>query len=106
MGWPEQAAGAMRASLAAFGETVSYQPDAGGPPLSVSGVFSDQLVRADNETGVERVSSTPNLFVMLADFPTPPAHPDRFTRAGVLYQVAERDDDGEGGTLLISKRAG
>ena len=92
-----------------WGESVLY--DYGGAFLPLTAVFDDE---ADIVTGdLEVVSSGPQLFVKLADFPSgikpknthkvkifadPPERPE-----DAWYQVSEVLPDGKGGATLLLK---
>jgi hypothetical protein len=104
VGFPEALAGADVAALAAFGTPVRYTPE-WGDPVDVVGIFDAAYVRVDMGTaGV--ASCGPAVFLRLADLPTDPAKDSpTITIAGVDYRRREAHRDGQGGVLLLLKRA-
>lgn len=74
-----------------------------------AGAWSDTYVTADPDTGMEIMSSQPNIGVRLSDFRHPPRLRDtvyRFwgTRAATPYLVRAIEPDGEGGAVLVLEK--
>lgn len=107
MGWPEQAASAQNANLAAFGEGVEYTVVGATSPASVRGIFCETFTSLDTDTGVAISTHQPNLFVVIADLPATPRQLDSFVRTATAtrYVVEDVQRDGEGGAYLLAKRA-
>ncbi|MDN7965478.1 head-tail joining protein [Burkholderia multivorans] len=91
----------------AFGESIQYQPAAGGAPFVVQGVFVDSYRRAfeKGEGGVGWATTAPSVGVREADFPSPPVKNDLVTRlsTGKQYLVFDKHADGLGWLNLILK---
>lgn len=90
-----------------FGESVSYQPAAGGAPLAVSGVvvnsFRTPFYKEDGTVGY--TTTAPAIGVRLADFPAKPVKNDTLTRlkTGDRFMVVNVHSDGMGWLNLILK---
>lgn len=83
---------------------VTYHPS-DGPPVIVSGVFSDPytLVQGAEQAGVEAIA--PTLFVRLEDLPVDPEIDDPIiTVNGTTYRVSERRVAGLGSIVLALRR--
>jgi len=91
----------------AFGESMSYQPAAGGASFIVQGVFVDAYKRAfeNGEGGVGWTTTSPSVGVRTADFTVQPAKNDVVTRVstGQTYLVFDKHPDGLGWLNLILK---
>ncbi|MEK6420020.1 MAG: hypothetical protein V4801_10465 [Burkholderia gladioli] len=91
----------------AFGESVSYQPAAGGEPFDVLGPFVDAFrVTFYKEDGTVGYTTTaPAIGVRLADFPTKPVKNDTLIRkkTGCRFMVTDVHPDGMGWLNLILK---
>jgi len=91
----------------AFGEPLSYQPAAGGPPFIVQGVFVDAYRRSfEDGTGkVGWTTTAPSVGVRAADFPSPPLKNDAITRvsSGQTYLLFDKHADGLGWLNIILK---
>lgn len=91
----------------AFGESVSYQPAAGGSPFVVSGVVVDSFrtpfYKEDGTVGY--TTTAPAIGVRLADFPTKPVKNDTLTRLKTSgrFMVVDVHADGMGWLNLILK---
>ena len=92
--WAQQSGLASAAVLAAFGQPVSYQPDA-GDAFTVTGILDK---RTDEERHPDTVYA--RLFVVLSGFLLPPDHGDAVTVEGALYTVFEVLNDPAGGCWL------
>lgn len=92
--WSQQAGLANAALLAAFGQPVSYQQEA-GDPFTVTGILDK---RTDEERQQGAVYAM--LFVNLSGFSVPPDRGDEVTVDGALYTVFEVKNDSAGGCWL------
>ena len=92
--WNLQSGLANAAILAAFGQPVSYQQQA-GDSFTVAGILDK---RTDEERHPDTVYA--RLFVNLSDFSAPPDHGDEVTVDGALYTVFEVLNDPAGGCWL------
>lgn len=89
-----------------FGESVTYRPVTGSP-YEVTGIFNEKSVLLDSATGAIR-SEGPTLGVRLSDLTAPPlagVSGDKVTIRSGLYQIVDRIDDGEGGSVLVLHEA-
>jgi len=92
--WNLQSGLANAAVMAAFGQPVSYQQQA-GDSFTVTGILDK---RTDEERHPDTVYA--RLFVNLSDFSAPPDHGDEVTVDGALYTVFEVLNDPAGGCWL------
>jgi hypothetical protein len=92
--WNLQTGLANAAVMAAFGQPVSYQQQA-GDSFTVAGILDK---RTDEERHPDTVYA--RLFVNLSDFSAPPDHGDEVTVDGALYTVFEVLNDPAGGCWL------
>ena len=92
--WNLQSGLANAAILAAFGQPVSYQQQA-GDSFTVTGILDK---RTDEERHPDTVYA--RLFVNLSDFSAPPDHGDEVAVDGALYTVFEVLNDPAGGCWL------
>ena len=92
--WNLQSGLANAAVMAAFGQPVSYQQQA-GDSFTVAGILDK---RTDEERHPDTVYA--RLFVNLSDFSAPPDHGDEVTVDGALYTVFEVLNDPAGGCWL------
>ena len=84
-----------------LGDEVLYTSGA-GVSRQVRGVFDRVYQRPDmGEPGVS--SSSPSVFLLLADLPTDPSDDvaATVTVAGITFEVAEAEPDGKGGVQLL-----
>jgi hypothetical protein len=82
---------------------LTYTPTVGSP-VSVAGVFDDAYVLAAAGPGVVGVASTsPAVFLTLADLPSDPTTDltATVTRGAKVYEIHEPKPDGLGGILLL-----
>lgn len=88
------------ASKCAFGEDVTFEPQAGGS-FSIVGIFNEIFEQVDPDT--ERVISTqnPTLGVKLSDLPSTPKKDDVLKIRGVTYRIYDSQEDGEGMSQLF-----
>jgi hypothetical protein len=92
--WAQQSGLANAAILAAFGQPVSYQQQA-GDSFTVAGILDK---RTDEERHPDTVYA--RLFVNLSDLSAPPDHGDEVTVEGAIYTVFEVLNDPAGGCWL------
>lgn len=104
MAFSDLLAAADRAALTHLGGTVRYAPEL-GEPVDVLGIFDAAYVRAD--IGTPGVSTCgPAVFFRLSDLPTDPTKDDPLiTVGGVVYRRKEAHRDGQGGVVLLLRRA-
>lgn len=92
----------------AFGEDLIYQPAAGGPAKSITGVFTDAYKMAfqNGEGGVGWTTTSPSVGVRLEELLAPPAKDDRITRVktGITYLLFDQQPNGIGWVHLILKK--
>jgi hypothetical protein len=105
MSWTGLVGGLNGAVLAHFGEPTTYSPKV-GQAVQVTGIFDAAYVRVEaGEAGVS--SGGPAVFYRLADLPVDPADDEpEITVGGVTYAVRETKKDGQGGLVLLLRRAG
>ena len=90
-----------------FGRAVVITPtmsQPGAEAYSARGIYSNPAVEVPTEMGFA-TSRQPMLGIRLSDFNTAPAIGDRVTIDAVAYLVHDRQDDGQGGSDLILRRA-
>lgn len=87
------------AGVQVFGEAVVYTP-AGGSPVSIRGVFSQEAETIDSQTQAPVIVRVPNVALRLADLSQMPEQGDGLTVAGTDYTVTEVMQDSIGGCLL------
>jgi hypothetical protein len=92
--WTQQFGLANAALVAAFGQPVSYQQEA-GDPFTVIGILEK---RTDEERAAGGVYAM--LFVNLSDFSVPPDRGDEVTVASARHTVFEVKPDSAGGCWL------
>lgn len=86
------------------GETITYQPTAGGS-VNIVGIFDAQyvLVKGSAEAGVEALG--PAVFFRFSDLPVDPEDDDPIlTIRSVTYRVIERRPDDMGGIVLALRK--
>jgi hypothetical protein len=86
-----------------LGEPVVYTPGSGSP-VTVTGIFDEQYVRAATDAGQAGISTVgPACFFGLSDLPTDPKldAAATVTRGGKTYVAHEVEPDGNGGTLMF-----
>ena len=88
-----------------FGQPFTHRP-ASGPDQAFAGVWSDAYMTADPDTGVQVMSSEPNVGVRLADFAVAPVKNAIIIKnaTGVQYRIRAVEPDGEGGALLVLEK--
>ncbi|TAH39288.1 MAG: electron transfer flavoprotein [Planctomycetota bacterium] len=86
------------------GQPVLYLPGAGGSH-TIHGVFSEQHVELDPETGTTITSQSPLLTLRLAELPvTPLVDVDRVQVRGVTYRVKDIQEGTGGRASLVLHR--
>ncbi len=93
-GWDQQSGLANAAILAAFGQPVSYQQLA-SDPFTVTGILQRDSDEERQQDGVYA-----RLFVLLADFASPPDRGDEVVVNGVSYTIYEVATDLTGAAWL------
>ncbi len=102
MGWKDLSAGVNDACLETFGEEeeVVYTP-AGGSPIPVDGIYDEDYVAVDPESGLEVSSAQPNIFLRRADLSADPGKNDVVTLRGRTFKVIDWHPDSEGGGIAV-----
>lgn len=100
MSYADDVIAARRVALATFGEPVTYAPLVGAP-ATPTGIFGDEYVLAKGSAEAGVSTSSPAVFLLLADLPTDPRQDKpTITVRGVAYRVHEKLPDGMGGIVL------
>jgi len=86
------------AVLDAFGESITYTPDGGGP-TNITGFFQNPDVTVDGGDGFRFEANGPQVAVKKTDVPTP-GHGDTVTIGGTVYTVRTPEDD-EGNVVIL-----
>lgn len=111
MGWAEQLAATDRAVAGQLGRPVTYAP-AVGAPVSVTGIYDAAYLAADpGSPGVS--TSSPAVFLQLADLPTDPEDDEptiTIPASGVApaagsFEVIEVKKDSNGAGVLLRLQA-
>ncbi len=93
--WPQQYGSLNAAMLAAFGSPVTYR-QGNSDPFQISGILQKDSDEEQHQDGVYA-----RLFVLLADFPSPPDHGDELVvNDGTNYTVYEVSVDPTGAARL------
>jgi len=92
--WPQQSGSLNAAMLAAFGSAVTCR-QGNGAPFQISGILQKESDEEQDQDGVYA-----RLFVLLADFPSPPDHGDELVVDGTSYTVYEVSVDPTGAARL------
>jgi hypothetical protein len=100
MSWLDLTDGVMRVATNTFGETVVFTPS-GGLASNKLGIFRDQFLEIDSQTGYQVLTDQPNLSIRNSDFATLPVQGDNFTIRNVNYTVHTLHRDGEAGSTIL-----
>lgn len=106
MGWNKKVENLLGACTrtGAFGDdTMTHQP-AGGTAQTFNGIWSNQYLEADPETGMTIMSDDPNVGARVSDFNFEPVKGDTITYKGQSYTVRSPEKDGEGGITLVLEK--
>lgn len=107
MNWLEEVAGVQKASIAEFGEPVTFYPvNAGsGPAVATRGIFDNEHVQMIFGETVDIVysASGPLLGVRLSDYDA--KRGDEVDVRGKRYRVSDSRPDGQGMTVLVMEAA-
>jgi len=91
-------------SSGAFGQNLTHSPKCGAADQIFKGIWADTYLAVEPETGIQIMSSEPNIGARLIDFLTPPVKHDIFYKGAVEYRARALEPDGEGGvTILLEK---
>lgn len=71
---------------------------------AIRAIWSDTYISVDPETGVQVMSSDPNIGVRLADFNRQPKKNDTIKKGTVEYRIRAVEPDGEGGAVLVLEK--
>lgn len=100
MDWDALTDGVFRTVTNVFGSTVLYTPS-GGSSITIQGVYRDQYLEVDGQSGYTIATEQPHISVRNLDLNFRP-------RQGDLIQVKSRDfiaksvqKDGEAGTIIF-----
>jgi len=106
MSWADKVNNVLGActSPGAFGESVIHSPQSGGDDQILKGIWSDTYLSVEPETGIQIMSSEPNIGFRARDFLTDPKKNDIITRKTIDYYVRSIEPDGQGGVTLILER--
>jgi len=94
-GWASLVDGLNEQVLSAFGQQVTYTPQA-GEPFTVPGILDRGARPEDAMPGMYAL-----LFVRAAAFAQPPERGDEVTVDGSTYKVVDLEADAEGGLRLV-----
>lgn len=101
MGWEDKVHGLLGAAKNTFGGGYTHVPKPTGISFDFEGIWSDVYVAVDPETGMQVMSSDPNVGIRISDFPVKPKKNDFIIRRGVQYRIRAFEQDGEGGATLV-----
>lgn len=104
MSWLDLTDGVMRAATNVFGEPVVFTPS-GGQASNKIGIFRDQFLEIDSQTGYQVLTDQPNLGIRNSDFATLPAQGDSFRVRNINYIVHTVHRDGEAGSTILLYKA-
>jgi DNA gyrase inhibitor GyrI len=90
-------------SAAFFGGEYTLIPEM-GEEQAFTGIWSDIYITADPDTGVQVMSSEPNVGVRLSDFIILPAKNALIKKGEVRYKIRAVEADGEGGATLVLEK--
>jgi len=99
MNWLEITDGILKASVSAFGESVTYTPRT-GTSKEISGIFDNSYKRLDPQSGLIVQSVEPVLGIRLSDLDSAPGDGDSVLIRSIVYRVVEVKQDGQGGATL------
>jgi len=108
MAWDDAVQNLQGAASRVFGREQTYEPD-GLPSLTLPGIFRDQSVEVDPETGAGQLVAAPAIEVRRADLPRDPIGIDEtgvrdvVIVDGTRYALTTWEDDGFG-MLTLSLR--
>lgn len=85
------------------GEPVIYKR--GEATYTLPGVFQSKHAMIDPDTGMGVQSNQPICGIRLSDLPVTPKVGDRLIVRGVNYRIAETQEDGNVGVLLVLQNA-
>lgn len=100
--WEDLADDVQSAVCAELGVEVVYRPTA-GTPVTIRGVFSNELSLIALGEGSDVQTTRPKIFVRQVDLGVAPARGDEFDVGGATYVVGEVRRDGEGGVELLGE---
>ncbi len=104
MGWKEQSAGMNAQCLATFGEDAVFTP-AGGSSVTIRGIFDEDHVALDMDTGAQVTSVSPVLGIRTSDLAAQPKRGDAVVVRSRNFTVVDWRPDSEDGGLLILREA-
>ena len=90
-------------SAGAFGQDLTHTTQ-GGASQVFKGIWSDVYLTVEPETGIQIMSSEPNIGARLKDFTNPPAKHDSFYKGEVEYRARAIEPDGEGGITIVLEK--
>lgn len=95
-----------QACLKAFGVLATWQPQAGGLPLTLNGIFENPAMAEDYIPGSTQGVNVVRFFVRFADLTPSPQKGDTAVINGINYDVFDVLVDREGGAVLKLRRNG
>lgn len=108
MAWEDRVQNLLGHCTSVFGrDDITHEPQ-DYPAQDIRAIWSDTYLSVDPETGVEVMSSDPNIGVRLSDFLRPPKKNDVIKKgpagARVEYRIRAVEPDGEGGATLVLEK--
>lgn len=91
----------LQKATATFGEDVKFFPKKAGGVFIIRGVFDSKYQVIDPETQELISTNKPGLGVNLNDFTVQPVQDDEFEIRGIKFRVTEKQEDGQGGAVLL-----
>lgn len=105
MAWEDMANNVMGACTNAFKTKVpiTHRP-AAGDDQEFKGIWSDVYLSAEPETGIQIMTSDPNIGARLKDFDVAPKKHDIFIKDEVQYRARALEPDGEAGVVIVLEK--
>lgn len=98
--WSHLSDGVMRAATNIFGSEVVYTP-AIGAPITIQGIYRDQYLDIDTDTGYQIATEQPHISIRDLDFGFIPKQGDLVDVKDRSFTVISVQKDGEAGTIIF-----
>jgi len=105
MSWDKMANNLMGACTDAFktDDSIIHRPECGEDQV-IKGIWSDVYLSVEPESGIQVMSSDPNIGARLSDFDVKPRRGDMFIKAGIKYRARAPEEDGEAGVVIVLEK--
>jgi hypothetical protein len=104
MSWADQVERANQAFLETWGIEAAWQPQAGGDPVTITGIIKNPGMADEFIPGSSQGVGVVRFWVDFDSVDPAPAKGDQITLNGVSYDVSDLDVDIEGGAVLKLRR--